>query len=143
VSESHSLTVVTLSLSLTIGSLLCQKSLLLLCFIGGCCLCLLSSTSCRSVPEALILLKRLMFAPENPTDGFVNKTTVKYFTTAYNLTQSSRALGWDTNDYTMNTYRGCANMSALTFTHTGYTGTTAKLCVGSWPLLPLVPVMPN
>lgn len=43
----------------------------------------------------------------------------------YNLTQSSRALGWDTNDYTMNTYRGCGNFSALTFTHTGYTGVCA------------------
>ena len=33
--------------------------------------------------------------------------------------QSSRALGWDTNDYVMDTYRGCGNFSALTFTHTG------------------------
>ena len=33
--------------------------------------------------------------------------------------QSSRALGWDTNDYVMDTYRGCGNFSAFTFTHTG------------------------
>ncbi len=71
----------------------------------------------------MTLMQRLMFAPAAPADGFLNATTVKLFTTAYNLTQSSRALGWDTNDYTMNTYRGCGNLSALTYTHTGYTGT--------------------
>ena len=53
----------------------------------------------------------------------INGTTVRQFTTMVNSTQSSRALGWDTNDYTANTYRGCGNLSALTFTHTGYTGT--------------------
>eukprot|EP01050_Picozoa_sp_SAG11_P007267 SAG11_NODE_599_length_8269_cov_3.455080_2_plen_88_part_00 len=37
--------------------------------------------------------------------------------------QSSRALGWDTNDYSANAYRGCGNLSATTYTHTGYTGT--------------------
>lgn len=37
----------------------------------------------------------------------------------HNQTQSSRALGWDTNDYVSNTYRGCANLSSTTFTHTG------------------------
>lgn len=44
------------------------------------------------------------------------------YTHRYNLTQSSRALGWDTNSYTMNTYRGCGNFSTLTYTHLGYTG---------------------
>ena len=48
---------------------------------------------------------------------------VRMFTTIVNKTQSSRALGWDTNDYVANSYRGCGNLSALTFTHTGYTGT--------------------
>lgn len=33
-------------------------------------------------------------------DPWVNATTVKLFTTMYNQSQSSRALGWDTNDYT-------------------------------------------
>lgn len=78
-----------------------------------------------SVPEMLKLMKRLMFAPENPTDNFLNATTVKTFTTVYNLTQSSRALGWDTNA-APNTYRGCDKLSPLTYTHTGYTGT--ELC---------------
>lgn len=68
----------------------------------------------------MILLQRLMFAA--PDDTFLNSTTVKTFTTVYNLTQSSRALGWDTNSYTMNTYRGCGNFSQLTYTHLGYTG---------------------
>jgi serine-type D-Ala-D-Ala carboxypeptidase len=76
-----------------------------------------------NVPDVMKLVTRLLWAPESPTDGFLNATTVKLFTTAYNLTQSSRALGWDTNDYKMNTYRGCDKMSPLTFTHTGYTGT--------------------
>lgn len=79
-----------------------------------------------NVPDVLKLLTPIMFAPEAPTNGFLNSTTVKLWTTAYNLTQSSRALGWDTNDYTMNTERGCANLSPLTFTHTGYTG--MELC---------------
>ena len=53
----------------------------------------------------------------------VNATTVGTFTTVHNLTQSARALGWDTNAPGVNTYRGCGNLSARTFTHTGYTGT--------------------
>lgn len=88
--------------------------------LSGCCVLL------RHVPDVMKLMQRLMFAPEAPSDGFLNATTVKLFTTAYNLTQSSRALGWDTNDYKMNSERGCANLSSLTYTHTGYTGT--ELC---------------
>lgn len=38
----------------------------------------------------------------------------------YNLTQSSRALGWDTNNYLMDSYRGCGNLSSNAFYHTGY-----------------------
>ena len=62
----------------------------------------------------------------NTTTLNLNKTTIRLFTTIANRTQSSRALGWDTNDYVMNTYRGCGNLSQTTFTHTGYTGT--QLC---------------
>jgi serine-type D-Ala-D-Ala carboxypeptidase len=50
----------------------------------------------------------------------LNRTTVQTFTTVYNATQSSRALGWDTN---AGSYKGCGNWSDVTFTHTGYTGT--------------------
>ena len=102
----------------------------------GACTCCVANGLMRScvaavlprshVPDIMKLMQRLMFAPDAPTDGFLNSTTVHYFTKAENLTQSSRALGWDTNDYKMNTERGCANLSPLTYTHTGYTGT--ELC---------------
>ena len=59
---------------------------------------------------------------------FLNATTIKLFTTEYNNSQSSRALGWNTNDPTTPD-RGwdllCGNMSASTFMHTGYTGACA------------------
>jgi len=55
-----------------------------------------------TAPQLLMLMQKLMFAPE--TSSFINATTVKLFTTCYNVTQSSRALGWDTNNYKMNTY---------------------------------------
>lgn len=77
-----------------------------------------------TAPQLLVLMKKLMFATED--DTYVNATTVHLFTKAYNLTQSSRAFGWDTNNYVMNTYRGCGNLSSLTYTHLGYTGT--ELC---------------
>ena len=57
----------------------------------------------------------------------LNKTTIDLFTSIKNESQSSRALGWDTNSYVANTYRGCGNFSSQTFTHTGYTGT--QICV--------------
>jgi hypothetical protein len=74
------------------------------------------------------LARALLFAPPaaaGPRPGGlqVNATTVGLFTKMHNRTQSSRALGWDTNDYAANHYRGCGNLSSLSFTHTGYTGT--------------------
>lgn len=74
-----------------------------------------------TAPQLLMLMKDIMFA--SPDSSLINSTTVKLFTTCYNVTQSSRALGWDTNNYKMNTYRGCGNLSSTTYTHTGYTGT--------------------
>ena len=42
-----------------------------------------------------------------PPPGWVlNASTVSLFTTMVNGSQSSRALGWDTNDYVANGYRG-------------------------------------
>ncbi|KAL5477256.1 hypothetical protein EMCRGX_G024025 [Ephydatia muelleri] len=67
-----------------------------------------------TVGDVQTLLYSLMFATSD--DGFINSTTVKTFTTVYNATQSSRALGWDTQTF-------CGNLSATTYTHTGYTGT--------------------
>jgi len=52
--------------------------------------------------------------------AMLNATTVKLFTTCANITQSSRALGWDTNDQPA---PPCGNLSKKTFFHIGYTGT--------------------
>lgn len=67
------------------------------------------------------LLKGLLFA--SPNSSWINSTTVNTFTTIYNVTQSSRAFGWDTNNYAVRDYSGCGNFSQNTFMHTGYTGT--------------------
>eukprot|EP01156_Anaeramoeba_ignava_P006001 Anaeramoba_ignava/a347490_159.p1 GENE.a347490_159~~a347490_159.p1 ORF type:complete len:438 (+),score=116.39 a347490_159:28-1314(+) len=64
------------------------------------------------------LMEKLVFAPED--SNYVNKTTVELFTTIYNETQSSRALGWDTNLYNY----FCGDLSQKTFCHTGFTGTS-------------------
>lgn len=74
-----------------------------------------------TAPDVHRLLRRILFADAD--DAWINSTTVAHFTAVHNTTQSSRGLGWDTNDYGANTYRGCGNLSATTFTHTGYTGT--------------------
>jgi hypothetical protein len=75
------------------------------------------------VGDIFTLLHRLMFA--GSTDTWINATTVTTFTTVYNTTQSSRALGWDTNSYKVKPTdsRLCGGLSSSTFTHTGYTGT--------------------
>jgi CubicO group peptidase (beta-lactamase class C family) len=57
--------------------------------------------------------------------SFVNATTIRLFTTAYNLTQSSRALGWDTNSYTVADFgyhNSCGSFPEEAFMHIGYTG---------------------
>ena len=56
------------------------------------------------------------------SDAVAARATVQLWTKVHNVSQSSRALGWDTNNYEANTYRGCGNFSSDTFTHTGYTG---------------------
>jgi len=61
------------------------------------CLCVycVVDTINSTAPDLLILLRALM-SPH--TSDFLNSDTVKLFTTEYNHTQSSRALGWNTND---------------------------------------------
>lgn len=80
-----------------------------------------------SISELHNFAHQILFAPfQTEVAGSqlgINQTTTKLFTTIHNASQSSRALGWDTNDYVANTYRGCGNLSQATFTHTGYTGT--------------------
>ena len=56
----------------------------------------------------------------------VNATTVARFTAVHNASMSSRALGWDTQAGA-HSLGLCGDMSARTFTHTGYTGT--QICV--------------
>jgi len=66
----------------------------------------------------------IMFA--QPDSSYLNSTTVKYFTTEYNHTQSSRALGWNTNDPTVFDQGwglACGTLSPTTYMHLGYTGT--------------------
>jgi len=88
---------------------------------------------------------RALMWPEDH-GGFLNDTTVAYFTTEHNHSQSSRALGWDTNDPDApGTVMLCGNMSANTFTHTGYTGT--QICAdkgrGLYSILLTNRVYPN
>jgi len=62
--------------------------------------------------------------------GLLNHETIELFTTINNHSQSSRALGWNTNDITAQPDGGwdlsCGNLSKETFTHVGFTGT--QLC---------------
>lgn len=77
------------------------------------------------VRELVDFLGMILYASEETSLG-ITADTAKRFTTVWNASQSSRALGWDTNNYVTNTYRGCGNFSNESFTHTGYTGT--QLC---------------
>ncbi len=54
----------------------------------------------------------------------LNQTTIDFFIRVRNTTQSSRALGWDTNAHADT---NCSPLSPTSFTHTGYTGTS--VCV--------------
>lgn len=78
------------------------------------------------IDAVMKLARSLLFPTVAGQPSIVNTTTISLFTKAQNLSQSSRALGWDTNDYTANDYRGCGNMSALTWTY-------------GFPLCPLLP----
>lgn len=55
-------------------------------------------------------MTELLTAPVKDRDTpFLTQATVELFTTVVNTTQSSRALGWDTNDYASNQYaNACA-----------------------------------
>ena len=75
-----------------------------------------------TAPQLRSLVSQILFGGSASPLG-LSAETVKLFTTIHNASQSSRALGWDTNDYRANSYRGCGNLSAATVTHTGYTGT--------------------
>jgi len=81
-----------------------------------------------NVDDLYNLLKLYLFA--EPNSPFLNTTTVDFFIKEYNHSQSSRALGWNTNDHTVSdqgTSQGCGSLSPKTYMHTGYTGTL--ICV--------------
>jgi len=63
----------------------------------------------------------------SPNTFFINATTIQAFTTAQNLTQSSRAIGWDTNANNVTSFgynQSCGTMSyEHTAMHIGYSGT--------------------
>ena len=57
---------------------------------------------------------------------FINATTIATFTGINNVSQSSRAVGWDTNSDLVTTYgynKSCGTMGVQAFMHIGYTGT--------------------
>lgn len=77
--------------------------------------------------KLLVPIMEAVVAPDDqsslPSHGVLTPETARLFTTVGDEGQSARALGWDTNLPGVNTYRGCGNLSATTYTHTGYTGT--------------------
>lgn len=73
-----------------------------------------------NVADAMTLMKAWLF---NTHPERINATTSALWTKVANLTQSSRALGWDTNDQS---YTWCGTFSKRTFLHIGFTGT--ELC---------------
>jgi len=78
----------------------------------------------RANPDLFAFMYKWLFPEKSPE--FLNASTVKLWTTEYNHTQSSRALGWDTNDPSAPDYgwnQSCGHMSPKTFLHIGYTGT--------------------
>jgi len=81
-----------------------------------------------TIDDMVIFMRNWLFAPEVTTgSALINSTTSKLFITQANHSQSSRALGWNTNaddaeDHGFN--HGCGTLSTSTFMHTGYTGPT-------------------
>jgi CubicO group peptidase (beta-lactamase class C family) len=70
-----------------------------------------------TIDDVFTLMHDIMFGHK-----LINETTLSVFTTPFNTSQSTRALGWDTN---VNQSAGsqCQYLSKRTFMHTGYTGT--------------------
>eukprot|EP01113_Clastostelium_recurvatum_P005287 TRINITY_DN1235_c0_g1_i2.p2 TRINITY_DN1235_c0_g1~~TRINITY_DN1235_c0_g1_i2.p2 ORF type:complete len:460 (-),score=136.61 TRINITY_DN1235_c0_g1_i2:1415-2794(-) len=74
--------------------------------------------------DMFVLMQNVMYA--NGTSTWMNHTTMSLFTKEYNNSQSSRALGWNTNDPTVfdsGWNMSCGSLSPRTWMHTGYTGT--------------------
>ena len=75
------------------------------------------------IDDTMALMRAWLYPEQYANGAFSSKTTV-LFTTVANLSQSSRALGWNTNadvpDYGFQ--NSCGTLSHETFMHTGYTG---------------------
>ena len=71
-----------------------------------------------------------MWMKFDDADSFLSPAAIDLFVRQHNHSQSSRALGWNTNDESAQPDGGwgqsCGNLSARTFTHVGFTGT--QLC---------------
>jgi len=77
-----------------------------------------------TAPDFFTLMHRILFA--TPNDSYINTTTAALFIKEYNHSQSSRALGWNTNDPTVfdeGWNNSCGALANTTFMHLGYTGT--------------------
>jgi len=77
-----------------------------------------------NAPDLWKLMTKWMWAPAN--DSWLNRTTAELWVKEYNHSQSSRALGWNTNDPNAPDQGwglSCGRLSAKTFMHIGYTGT--------------------
>jgi len=81
-----------------------------------------------TLDDMIIFMRNWLFAPDATTgSALINSTTSKLFITQANHSQSSRALGWNTNADDAEDHgfsHGCGTLSTSTFMHTGYTGPT-------------------
>jgi CubicO group peptidase (beta-lactamase class C family) len=88
--------------------------------------------------EAHAIMREWLFGDDS---NYLNATTTKLWTKQNNHTQSSRTLGWNTNDpdvFDSGWDLSCGHkLSAATFMHTGYTGT--EVCAD--PLFPTGPLI--
>lgn len=78
-----------------------------------------------TAPDVAKLMNMYMFARGSAGD-LLSADTKALFTREYNHSQSSRALGWNTNDPAVPDEGWdltCGNLSAKTYMHIGYTGT--------------------
>jgi CubicO group peptidase (beta-lactamase class C family) len=73
--------------------------------------------------DMVVVMQQLLGAGAT---AYLNATTVQLFTREHNQTQSSRALGWNTNDpaaFDAGWNCSCGTLSPRSFMHLGYTGT--------------------
>jgi len=81
-----------------------------------------------TIDDMITFMRAWLFAPAATSGTAIfNSTTTTLFITQANHSQSSRALGWNTNADDAEDHgfsHGCGTLSPTTFMHTGYTGPT-------------------